>query len=1088
MSAPMQNPFPGLRSFEPNEEHLFFGRERQIDELLKRLRQKRFLAVVGSSGSGKSSLVRSGMIPALHGGYMAGAGSFWRIALMRPGEDPIGNLAHALSNPMTIEEDDDLFGPDEDEEDETATDEETSRINLAMMTSTLQRGSRGLVETTAYLDLEQDENLLIIVDQFEELFRFKRESARTGSGDQAAAFVKLLLNATGQSELPIYVTLTMRSDFLENCTEFYGLPEAINQGQYLVPRMTRDQRRAAITGPIAVSGAEISPRLLSRLLNDVGDNPDQLPILQHALMRTWGYWHQDHGDNEPIDLRHYEAMGTMTEALSIHAEEAFQEQRTPTNKKCAEKVFKALTEKGLDGRGIRRPTTLGNVCAVTELHEGAVMLVVERFRLPGRSFLMPPAGVALERDTILDISHESLMRVWTRLTNWVEEESLSAALYTKLAREAGQFQEGTAGLWRDPELQLALRWRDQEQPNLAWARRYDPSFERAMLFLDRSREERDNDIAAREMQQRRQLRRSRLLAALFGFMTVLLLVAALFGINQSMETRKEKEAAIEAEKIAVEQKRVADQERERAEGLFEKAKNEAERAKIAQQKAEEAEAEAQVQKQNVEATNKELAANQKQLQNTMADLSRSEKAAKKSADDALKAKIEAEIKQKEAQEAEGKALKAQKEAERSAEETRGLLLKEAVRTLAGHAQRLLNENNPQQAAQVAVHTYAMLHYQPQLRGIPELQAAIRKTHTKTKASRRDRFPGHNDAIRRSVRSNDGKTLIYITEDGGLYGIDLTDADSEPRVLVKPATGNQFRALAASGDGRRLTVGTVTGALLDFSTEGSPLTRAPVQRHTASITSLAYHPDGRLFSAALDRQVHGGDGNGNTFTLIGLLQQPRAVAFSSDGGQLALAADDGLFLTSAFDRQLPLDQWRRLSSDMFKSITFSPDNTKLAAGRNDGQIEIHHMNNDAAPWLLQSPSTAPVNDLAFDDLGGMLASAGSDKLVLLWHIHNADENSELKPIQLAGHFSWVWSLAFSPDGRYLYSGGADRELRRWVVSTYQLVSDLCAALNRQWGPQDWEEMLRANIQADSRETLRSGARDMLGFAKPCTDED
>ena len=92
------NPFPGLRPFEPDEDYLFFGRERQTDELLRKLRTTRFLSILGRSGSGKSSLVRSGLIPALFGGAMTRAGSAWRVAIMRPGEDPLGNLAAALIN------------------------------------------------------------------------------------------------------------------------------------------------------------------------------------------------------------------------------------------------------------------------------------------------------------------------------------------------------------------------------------------------------------------------------------------------------------------------------------------------------------------------------------------------------------------------------------------------------------------------------------------------------------------------------------------------------------------------------------------------------------------------------------------------------------------------------------------------------------------------------------------------------------------------------------------------------------------------------------------------------------------------------
>src|SRR5258706_15647182 len=93
------NPFPGLRPFEPDEDYLFFGRERQTDELLRKLRTTRFLSILGTSGSGKSSLVRSGLIPTLHGGGMTRAGSHWRVAIMRPGENPLGGLAAALGAP-----------------------------------------------------------------------------------------------------------------------------------------------------------------------------------------------------------------------------------------------------------------------------------------------------------------------------------------------------------------------------------------------------------------------------------------------------------------------------------------------------------------------------------------------------------------------------------------------------------------------------------------------------------------------------------------------------------------------------------------------------------------------------------------------------------------------------------------------------------------------------------------------------------------------------------------------------------------------------------------------------------------------------
>ena len=263
------NPFPGLRPFGSEEDYLFFGRETIVDELLTRLRETRFLAVLGSSGSGKSSLVRAGLIPSLYSGYMSGAGSSWRIAVMRPGTDPIGNLALALNQPDVLES--------------PIGDRQASSVLTEV---TLRRSDLGLIECARLARIPPEDNLLIVVDQFEELFRFKRSGNSADARDEAVAFVKRLLSASEQQDLPIFVILTMRSDFVGECNEYPGLPRAINKGQYLVPRMSREQLRSAIAGPVLVAGGEISPRLLVRLLNDVGDNPDRLPILQHALMRT----------------------------------------------------------------------------------------------------------------------------------------------------------------------------------------------------------------------------------------------------------------------------------------------------------------------------------------------------------------------------------------------------------------------------------------------------------------------------------------------------------------------------------------------------------------------------------------------------------------------------------------------------------------------------------------------------------------------------------------------------------------------------------------------------------------------------------
>jgi hypothetical protein len=508
------NPFPGLRPFEYAESYLFFGRDGQNSELLRKLADNRFIAVVGTSSSGKSSLVRAGLLPTLHGGMMLHGGSGWRVALLRPGSDPIGNLASALSTP-------DVLG---------AAKPDNSEIQIALAEATLRRTSMGLVELVRQARLPPYENLLIVVDQFEELFRY---IAPDGSDDEAAAFVTLLLNVVWQRELPVYVVLTMRSDFLGECARFPDLPAALNaDGIYLVPRMTRDQCREAIVSPIAVGGGQIATPLVNRLLNDIGDNPDHLPILQHAMMRTWEFWLAHRRDDELVDLTHYDAIGTMSSALSLHADEAFYALPDEHSKQIAEKLFKALTEKGADNRETRRPTSLAELCAIAEAMPEETIAIIEVFRRSGRSFLMPPADVGLTPETIIDISHESLVRNWQRLRYWVDEESQSARIYQRLAETAVLYRNGEAGLWRGPDLQLALNWRDEMSPNKTWARRYHPEFENAMSFLEQSERTREAEVAEEERYRYRRLRRTRIALIALAALALILLSLSVYSFRK----------------------------------------------------------------------------------------------------------------------------------------------------------------------------------------------------------------------------------------------------------------------------------------------------------------------------------------------------------------------------------------------------------------------------------------------------------------------------------------------------------------------------------------------------------------------------
>jgi tetratricopeptide (TPR) repeat protein len=519
-----KNPYPGLRPFEFAENHLFFGREGQSEEVLRRLRESHFVAVVGTSGSGKSSLVRAGLLPLLYGGFMTEAGARWRVALFRPGDNPIHNLAEALVQPSQFVSAKTVKNPD------TAKEEE---LKLAVTETVLRRSAVGLRDYAGGIDFADDENLLVVVDQFEELFRFKKENkspivaekseTQEKAENEAAAFVKLLLEAVGDKTRRVYVIITMRSDFLGDCAQFRDLPETINKGQYLIPRLTTEQLKKAIESPARVKGARIQPALVARLLNDIGDDQDQLPVLQHALMRTWDKWAEEGNRNEEITFDHYNATGGMATALSNHANEAFDElgdkdsEEPSREQKIAEKLFKCLTETDRENRETRRATSLGKICAIAEARPAEVVSIINTFRQTGRTFLMPPVAEALDENTLIDISHESLIRKWNRLKQWVEEEAQSSQTYRRLAEDALLNQKGKVGFWSDPELKDALDWKESFKPNETWAElysktwgtRYLSTYPEAIEYLEKSKAFREKELEEEEVQRNKDIEQER---------------------------------------------------------------------------------------------------------------------------------------------------------------------------------------------------------------------------------------------------------------------------------------------------------------------------------------------------------------------------------------------------------------------------------------------------------------------------------------------------------------------------------------------------------------------------------------------------
>ena len=489
-------PYVGLRPFEFHEAALFYGRGEHIAEMVRTLRKGHFLAVVGSSGSGKSSLVRAGLLPAIAAGFMDGGdeAADWRFVIMRPGLDPYENLLRELLP-------------------QVAPGQSLDSATIEFRRQTLRGGPRGLIEAVADSLLPEPARLVVLVDQFEEIFRFLERGGPSTPDDGTSladrrnatlAFVDMLLATAAERDPQVYVVLTMRSEYLGECEAFLGLSAAIAKSQFLTPRMTREQIQDIIERPIQAVGGRIEPQVVTDLLNSLGTAQDQLPRVEHILLQMWNRVRETRKD-QPVCLTpdDYREAGGFESALNQHADQLYGELgpgpepgEQSEKQRVAEQLFRSLAVRSSQGTLVRRFSSLGEVASIAGVSEQIVAEVVEHFRQPGCNFLVATPQTPLTGKTTLDISHEALLRQWAKLGKWLDEEAKSAADYCRLEADARSWQKKEKGFLQSPELDISLQ--EKQKWTSEWARRYGTDFDLAIQYLKESQAEKKRHDAEEE--------------------------------------------------------------------------------------------------------------------------------------------------------------------------------------------------------------------------------------------------------------------------------------------------------------------------------------------------------------------------------------------------------------------------------------------------------------------------------------------------------------------------------------------------------------------------------------------------------------
>src|SRR5260221_502624 len=1010
------NPFPGLRPFTINECHLFFGRESQVDEILLKLSQFRSITVMGYSGSGKSSLMYCGLIPVLYGGFITQTGPYWQVITVRPGNSPIDNLANTVVNSLVQQ---------------VRIEEKDRAIHRAIFSSVLRSGPQGLVEVAKFVQAQSGENVFFLIDQYEELFHFKNTENEENAGE-SAMYVNLVLTAIHQKEVPVYISLNMRSDFIGDCASFAGLTQMINDSNYLVPQMTREQKRMAIEGSVAVGGGRISQRLVKRLLNDIGDSQDKLPILQHALMRTWDYWIANHETSEPLDIRHYNAVGKIGQALSLHANEAYDE-LSSREKEIAEVLFKSITERNQENTGMRRPCKIGLIAELADASDSDVIKVVEQFRRPGRSFLMPGTHVQLHNESIIELSHESLMRIWNRLSGWVDEEFESAQMYKRISDAAAMYQIGKTGLWRPPDLQVDLNRQKNQLPTRTSAQRYDIAFERAIVFPDISRITYEAELKNQEMLQRWLLRRARVTNVILAIFLLIAVAVFFFALTQRIAADQQTALARNEAKRANENLIEAQRQTKIAEAQTDK-------LIIAQQA---------IQKQNDLLENRNIA-----LKTALEDAARNlqiavdqEKIAQESQKNEKEARLLADQQTRKAKEGFEKAnhflmlsIAQSLEAKSVGIDDKTLAGLTAMQGYLFHAQ------------------YEGRKYDPYI--FNGLYVALTKL-SKSKASYNAvNVPGKLKNRMYALAVSSKSNAFYTTgNDGRIFKGDYITQTISPDFIGYNSFPN--RVLALSKDEKYLVNGSDSTFIQIFNLATGDHKGVRVEGHTGFVHDIKFLPDDSGFiSAASDRTLRlTNPATGQSQVLLTLPFDLKAIDINRDGTKLAGASVAGQLVMV----DLKSNTYSILLNEApnrILSVAFHPFRPLLAYGTEvvnekgipfKGTVKILDLI-VTRPAKELSGHKAGISDLQFSPDGLLLASAGLDRKLQMWVV---DQEAEL-PVVMDNNNGNIWDIRFSPDSNYLIASCNAGEIRVWPTDPKMLAEQVCPKLARNMTPDEWEK--------------------------------